>query len=113
MLKANIDDYLVKYDCPISYFGYRALREVLWVACHNYGEIKTNLKSIYLDASKKLQMTRLAIERNLHTLLDIWKDSPRFKELFPTIPTNGNLVITLAFKIFHTFHSVFDTLILD
>ena len=112
MLKTFVENFLIENECPVDYVGFQILSAVLCEACGNLGEVKTNLKSIYIAAGQKLHMSRLSIERDLRTLIAKWSPSKKFQELFPETPTNAKLVMTLAYKVQRPNSSVYDIYLL-
>ena len=65
--------------------------ELLQTGLKNYADLALNLKSIYLRVAHKYEMTRVAIERNLHTLVEKWEmmAKEKFDEVFDKEPTNA------------------------
>ncbi len=110
-MKENIRDFLVHFECPVQYIGFSVLMEAINVASDYLGEIKANLKSIYIELEKRCKISRLCIERNLRTLINVWSKSEKFKELFDDIPTNAKMIITLAHKCLRPNESVYDILL--
>lgn len=108
MLRHNVRELLIKYNCPMEYAGFNILVDVLCEACKNLGEVRTNLKSVYMSVGQKNKTTRLSIERNLRTLIEKWEPEKQFPNLFSETPTNAKLVITLAHKVQRPNSSVYD-----
>lgn len=110
-MKNYVREFLLDYDCPMEYLGFSVLCDALCVACEYLGEVKPNLKCIYLEVGRKQKMSRLSIERNLRTLIKVWSVKPKFKELFDEVPTNAKLIISLSHKILRPNSSVYDILL--
>ena len=111
-VKTGISDFLIAYDCPSCYVGFPILCDLLKVALENYTELAANLKSIYLTVAHRRKITRLCVERNLHTLVEKWLPSPKFNLLFDKEPTNAELLYILAGKLRYLNCSVYDTLLM-
>ena len=111
-VKTGISDFLMAYDCPSEYVGFPILCDLLKATLENYADLALNLKSIYLTVAQKHKMTRLCVERNLHTLVEKWMLHAKFKELFQTEPTNAQLLHILARKLRYLNCSVYDTLLM-
>jgi hypothetical protein len=88
----------MQYGCPLKYNGFAILVDLIEVASRYDGDAKNNLKSIYMEVGDKYYMSRLCVERNLRTLVDAWRVSDKFGELFAQIPTNAELVMMLVNK---------------
>ena len=111
-IKTGISEFLLNYECPSEYVGFPILCDLLQSALENYADLALNLKSIYLSVAHKHKITRLCIERNLHTLVGKWIVKPKFKELFTDEPTNAQLLHILARKLRYMNCSVYDTLLM-
>ena len=111
-IKTGIGEFLITYGCPSEYVGFPILCDLLKVALQNYTDLAANLKSIYLIVAHQRKITRLCVERNLHTLVEKWRLQPKFKELFATEPTNAQLINLLACKLRYLNCSVYDTLLM-
>ncbi len=111
-IKTGISEFLIKYDCPSEYVGFPILCDLIISALENYTDLALNLKSIYLSVAHKYKITRLCVERNLHTLVEKWIVKPKFKELFSEVPTNAQLLHILARKLRYMNCSVYDTLLM-
>lgn len=111
-IKTGISDFLIAFDCPTEYVGFPILCDLLKAALENYADLALNLKSIYLSVAHQRKITRLCVERNLHTLIEKWKVVPKFKELFNDEPTNAQLLNILARKLRYMNCSVYDTLLM-
>ena len=113
-IKTGISEYLIAYGCPSSYVGFPILCDLLKAALENYTDLALNLKSIYLSVAHKRKLTRLAVERNLHTLVEKWilLSPEKFQKLFDHEPTNAELLHTLAGKLRYLNCSVYDTLLM-
>ena len=111
-IKTGISDFLISYDCPSSYVGFPILCDLLKAALENYTDLALNLKSIYLIVAQRHKITRLCVERNLHTLVEKWRVRPKFNELFDEEPTNAELLHILAGKLRYLNCSVYDTLLM-
>lgn len=111
-IKTGISEFLIAYDCPSEYVSFPILCDLLKVALQNYTDLASNLKSIYLTVAHQRKITRLCVERNLHTLVEKWMPQPKFKELFTKEPTNAQLLYILARKLRYLNCSVYDTLLM-
>ena len=111
-IKTGISDYLISYDCPSGYVGFPLLCDLLKEGLLNFTDMALNLKSIYLKVAHRHKMTRVAVERNLHTLVEKWVPFPKFKELFDKEPTNADLLHSLARRLRYLNCSVYDTLLM-
>ncbi len=111
-VKTGIREYLISYDCPSDYVGFPILCDLLKAALENFTDLALNLKSIYLTVAQNYKMTRLAVERNLHTLISKWALYPKFNLLFNQEPTNAELLHILAKKLRYLNCSVYDTLLM-
>ena len=111
-IKTGIVEFLMSYDCPSEYVGFPILCDLVSAALDNYIDLALNLKSIYLKVASKRKITRLCVERNLHTLVEKWSPQPKFKELFSEDPTNAQLLHVLARKLRYLNCSVYDTLLM-
>ncbi len=111
-IKTGISEFLLSYNCPSEYIGYAILCDLLKTALENYDDFTLNLKSIYYSVARQRKITRLCIERNLHTLIERWQEQPKFEELFDTPPTNAKMLHILARKIRYLNCSVYDTLLM-
>ena len=111
-VKTGISDFLITYECPSDYVGFPILCDLLKAALENYTELASNLKSIYLTVAHKRKITRLCVERNLHTLVEKWLVQPKFKLLFDKEPTNAELLHILAKRLRYLNCSVYDTLLM-
>ncbi|MCQ2381779.1 MAG: hypothetical protein MJ054_00560 [Clostridia bacterium] len=111
-VKTGISDFLISYECPTDYVGFPILCDLLKTALENYTELALNLKSIYLTVAEQRKITRLCVERNLHTLIEKWMSQPKFKFLFKEEPTNADLLHILARKLRYLNCSVYDTLLM-
>jgi hypothetical protein len=98
-MKNTIENFLKEYKCPMQYKGFFVLTDVILSSIKYLEEIKNSLKTIYWEVGKKHNVPRLCIERNLRTLINVWSKDEKFYSLFNTIPTNAELIITLAHKI--------------
>ena|GEM_PF-2510115 len=113
-VKTGISEYLIAHGCPSDYVGFLILCDLLQAALKNYMDLALNLKSIYLRVAHKHQMTRLSVERNLHTLVEKWllMEEAKFYEVFDKEPTNAELLHTLTRKLRYLNCSVYDTLLM-
>lgn len=111
-IKTGISDFLINYECPSGYIGFPILCDLLKAALENYTELASNLKSIYLTVAHQRKITRLCVERNLHTLVEKWMPQPKFKLLFDHEPTNAELLYNLAGRLRYLNCSVYDTLLM-
>ena len=111
-IKTGISDFLIEYDCPAGYVGFPILCDLIKASLENYTELSSNLKSIYLTVAQQRRITRLCVERNLHTLVKKWAPQPKFKLLFDKVPTNAELLYILARKLRYMNCSVYDTLLM-
>ncbi len=111
-IKTGISEFLMAHGCPTEYLGFSILCDLLKAALENYADLTLNLKSIYLTVADQRKITRLSMERNLHTLVTKWSVDPKFKELFATEPTNAQLINLLACKLRYLNCSVYDTLLM-
>ena len=111
-IKTGISEFLISYDCPSEYVGFPILCDLLKAALENYTDLALNLKSIYLSVAHQHKMTRLCVERNLHTLVEKWMPYEKFNLLFSEEPTNAELLHILARKLRYLNCSVYDTLLM-
>lgn len=113
-LKTGISDYLIAHGCPSEYIGFSILCDLLQTGLKNYTDLALNLKSIYLRVAHKYEMTRIAVERNLHTLVEKWEilAKEKFDEVFDKEPTNAELLHILARKLRYLHCTVYDTLLM-
>ena len=114
-IKTGICDYLIAHGCRSDYLGFSVLCDLLRAALENYADFALNLKSIYLKVGHKHKTTRLAIERNLRTLIEKWheSDETKFNEVFDNkVPTNAVFLHILARKLRYLNCSVYDTLLM-
>lgn len=111
-VKTGISEFLLSYNCPSEYIGFAILCDLLKTALENYNDLTLNLKSIYYTVAHQRKITRLCIERNLHTLVERWQEQPKFDELFDEAPTNAKMLNVLARKIRYLNCSVYDTLLM-
>lgn len=111
-VKTGISDFLIAYECPSGYVGFPILCDLLKAALENYTEMASNLKAIYLKVAHQRKITRLCVERNLHTLVEKWMPQPKFSLLFDDEPTNAELLYILAKKLRYLNCSVYDTLLM-
>lgn len=110
--KTGISEFLISYECPSDYVGFPILCDLLKAALENYLELASNLKAIYLTVASRRKITRLCVERNLHTLVEKWMQRPKFALLFDEEPTNAELLHILARKMRYLNCSVYDTLLM-
>ena len=111
-IKTGISEYLISFGCPSEYMGFPILCDLLKAALENYTDLALNLKSIYLTVAHHHKITRLCVERNLHTLVEKWASFPKFKLFFEKEPTNAELLHILAGKLRYLNCSVYDTLLM-
>ena len=113
-VKTGISEYLIAHGCRPDYVGFPILCDLLRAALENYTDLALNLKSIYLKVAQKHKTTRLAVERNLHTLVGKWHmmNEAKFNEIFDKEPTNAELLHVLARKLRYLHCSVYDTLLM-
>ena len=101
-MRKSIERFLIEHDCPLEYMGFSILVEAIACSAKYVGDIKSNLKSIYIEVGGKFNISRLCIERNLRTLMAAWAGTEKFCQLFEDVPTNAKLIISLTHKCFDT-----------
>jgi hypothetical protein len=99
MNKKIINDFLTEYSCPLKYSGRTQLVDLVIEANKYYGKIATNMKNVYAEVEKMYNTTRLCLERNLRTLVEVWQEESKFNELFPKSPTNMELVTKITVQL--------------